>query len=221
MAIPSRSKAALIRRRNSFSTRLRCRGSTFTWRRRTSSDSPKRMIPSVSAGPSAARGDSSTQRRPTASRRARARSTSVSYATPTSTTARAPGELADLGPPEPHRFDLSGVRPDLDHVSDGNEPFEEEEEAGDDILDQALGPEADRQAHHPRRDQEGLDVHPELVEHDDQCHEGDEVAGEALQEGPHREGPLGLGGVVVGPRQGAEETGDEQRQEAGGQRAHE
>ena len=93
-------------------------------------------------------------------------------------------ELADLGDAEPDRLDDARVRPDLDHVADRDQVLEEEEEAQDDVLDQALGPEADRQPGHPGRDDERAHVDADLLQDDDHDQEPQQVAGMLVRRGP-------------------------------------
>src|SRR5262249_11743908 len=87
--IPSRAKASLMRRRSSVSAAKRRAGSTLTMRRRPRSPPSLKLTMPWTSGASRASPLSRAHSAPTDSRTARARRTSVSWATATSTTARA------------------------------------------------------------------------------------------------------------------------------------
>ena len=117
------------------------------------------------------------------------------------------GELPDLGDAEPDGLDHAGVRADLDDVADRDQVLEEDEESHHDVADEALRPEADRDADHPGRHQERPHVDADLLQDHDDDEEGHEVAGGARQQRAQGLGALGAGRVVRRARRAAGGSG--------------
>ena len=123
-------------------------------------------------------------------------------------------ELPELGDAEPDRLDDARVWPDLDHVPDSDQVLEQDEEAHDDVADQALRPEADRDTDHPRRHEDRSDVDADLLQDDDTDQERHEVAGHARKEGTKGLSALGPGRVLGRPRERPQQPADQDRDEA-------
>ena len=71
---------------------------------------------------------------------------------------------------------LDHARPSghLDHVADPHRVAEQDEHAGDDVLDQLLRAEADREPDHAGAGEQGRDVEPELGQDQEQRDQAEE-----------------------------------------------
>ncbi len=83
-------------------------------------------------------------------------------------------EVAQAHGPDGHAFHQPALAADIDHVADIDGAFEHEERAGDDVLDQRLRAEADRQADHAGACQQRRDVDADLGQDDQDRHRGDD-----------------------------------------------
>ena len=84
---------------------------------------------------------------------------------------------------------------EVDGVADAVLVLDHHHHAGQEVLDQVLGAEADRQAEHAGAGEDRGDVHPDLGEHHHERDAEDHGRGDALQQRAEALGPLGAAGV--------------------------
>ena len=95
----------------------------------------------------------------------------------------AAGGIAEAQGADGHRLDGARMAGDVDIVAEGDRILDEDEEAGDDVLDQGLGTETDSQADNPGAGQQRRDVDAEFGQDDQHHHDGEGDEDDIAQQG--------------------------------------
>jgi hypothetical protein len=99
-------------------------------------------------------------------------------------------DVPQPGHPQAHRLDGPDGLPEVHHVADAVLVLEDHEDAGQEVLDEALGAEPQRHARDPGARDQRPDGIADLRDRHDGRHREDDDRGHALEQGPHRLGPL-------------------------------
>ena len=83
-------------------------------------------------------------------------------------------EVAQAHRSDGHALYQPALAADIDHIADVDGAFEHEKCAGDNVLDQRLSAEADRQADDAGAGQQRRDIHAQLGQNDQDRHRGDD-----------------------------------------------
>src|SRR5262249_53485936 len=106
------------------------------------------------------------------------------------------GVVAHPDAADAHRFDDAGMAAEIDDVADRDGVLGEDEDAGDDVLHQGLGAEADGEADDAGTGQKRRDIEAELREHDQRHHDDEHDAEGVAQERQQRAHARVGGGVA-------------------------